>query len=166
MKKLVILIALITIIGTGTAFADHPSGLGIGVVGSYWGGWGGGYAPGFALSLKLPSVPLFWGIGLQIHDGYFGLGVSGDKYLIDQALVKDIGLHWYLGLGGWVNLGFGNDWFGCSLGLRLPVGLSWQPIPLLELFLDIAPSLGVEVAPGFHFPAGGWQPEFGIRLWL
>jgi len=93
------------------------------------------------------------------------LGVSGDKYLIDSTLVKNIGLSWYLGLGLGVGIGLG-DPLGFGVAARLPVGLSFQPIPLLEIFLQVVPNLGVSVLPSFHFPYGGWGGDIGIRLWF
>ncbi|MCL2721880.1 MAG: hypothetical protein FWD47_11150 [Treponema sp.] len=167
MKKLLFVLILAAIITTGTAFADHPNGLGIGVQTGTFGTWSGygGYTPNVALSLKVPSLPVFWAIRLDIYDGYFGLNVAGDYYLIDNVLVRDIGLHWYLGVGVGVNLGISDPLiFGAAV--RLPIGLSWQPIPLLELFLQLVPNLGLQVLPSVHFPYGGWGGDFGIRLWL
>jgi len=165
-KKLVLVFALAAILATGTLFADHPGGFGIGVQGGYSGAWGGGGFGNGALSLKLPSLPIFWAIRMDITNGYFGLGVSGDYYLIDDKLVPEIGLNWYLGVGGALGLSFGGDWMGLGLAARLPIGLSWQPLPLLEIFLQVVPSLGVSILPGFHFPYGGWGGDIGIRLWF
>ena len=170
MKKFVILFALIAILATGTVFADHPAGTGIGVMGLFGGHWPGGGYGGAAFSLKLPSLPIYWGVNLHFQKGVFSLGVIGDYYLIDSVLVSDLKLHWFLGLGGRVNLSFNDDEMLFGLGARIPIGLSWQPVEqdgmLLEVFADIAPSLGVRVSPKFYFPAGGWQGDVGIRLWL
>jgi hypothetical protein len=169
MKRLVLVLILFAIIATGAVFADHPSGLGIGVQGGTSSSWEGKghYDNGGALSLKLPSIPIFWAVRLDIYGGdFFWLNVSGDKYIYDKALVKDIGLNWYLGLGLGVGLGIGGDDLGLGVSGRLPIGLSWQPIPLLEIFLQIVPHLGVAVLPDFHFPYGGWGGDLGIRLWF
>jgi len=165
MKKLVIVIALAAILATGTAFADHPSGFGIGVQGGYGGGWGGGWAtsPGVALTLKFPGLPVFWAVDLDIWQSYLGLRVAGDYYFIDKELVST--LHWYLGVGGYVGLGFGTDYFGLGLGARLPIGLSWQPIKLLEIYLQLVPSIGVEFLPNIGL-GGGWGANLGVRLWF
>jgi len=167
MKKFVIVLVLFTIIAAGTVFADHPSGLGIGVQGGGSGSWGGGFGfnNGGAVSLKLPSLPIFWAARLDIWKDYFYLGVSGDKYLMDNPLVKDIGLNWYLGVGLGVDIGIG-DPLGIGVAARLPVGLSWQPFPLLEIYLQVVPQLGVAILPTFHFPAGGWGADLGLRLWF
>ena len=108
-------------------------------------------------------MPIFWAIDLELQDGYLGLALAGDYYLIDSQLIPT--LHWYLGVGGFVGLGFSDNSMDLRLGARLPIGLSWQPIPLLEIFLQVVPSLGVSVIP-FYFPYGGWGGNLGIRLWF
>ena len=165
MKKLLLVFALAAIIAAGTAFADHPGGLGIGVQGGVSGQWIGGTFGGGALSLKVPSLPIFWAVRFDISSGYTGLGISGDYYLIDDKLVPDIGLHWYLGVGGSLGLGFANDYVGLGVGARIPIGLSWQPIPLLEVFLQVVPSLGLNIVPNIGL-GGGWGGDIGIRIWL
>jgi len=164
MKKLVIVIALAAILATGTAFADHPSGFGIGVQGGGSGRWVGGYGYGYggALSLKLPGVPIFWAIDAGFWGSSLWLNVAGDYYFIDSQIVNT--LHWYFGVGGYVDLGIGNP-FGLGLGVRVPIGLSWQPIDLLEIYLQAVPSIGVGILPGFGL-GGGWGGNLGIRFWF
>jgi hypothetical protein len=187
MKKYLILCVLAIILATGAVFADHPGGMGIGVVGSY--GWGSDM--GAALSVKFPSVPVFWAVtadfGSTSDQSHINIGVIGDYYLIDMLLIKEIGLHWFLGLGGWAQLNshtwkyLGREYnsTGFAFGARLPIGLSWQPVPLFELFLDVAPRLGVAFSPevksdsgyvlkesGAEFPVYGYPLELGIRIWF
>ncbi|MCL2479466.1 MAG: hypothetical protein FWF22_08185, partial [Treponema sp.] len=132
MKKLLLVIALAVVFSATAVFADHPSGWGIGVMGR--GGWGYGdygMGGGASLSLKAPSLPIYWGIDFNAGSHYMGLGVSGDYYLIDNNLVnKTVG--WYLGLGGFAGLSFWNNYekygnyTGLTFGGRLPIGLSFQ----------------------------------------
>ena len=165
MKKFLIVFVLFIIL-TGTAFADHPDNkLGLGVTGGWYGGWLDGGWGHSAFSLKIPNVPIFWAINLGFNSKYFNLGVSGDIYLYERELVAAINLHWMVGLGAWVNLGFG-DAKGFELGGRLPIGVSWHIFNFLELFADVAPSLGFKIVPDFYFPAGGWSLEIGVRFWL
>ena len=167
MKKLIMVIALAAIVATGTAFADHPDGWGIGVMGSYdmgfIGGYHGNYGP--ALSIKFPKLPVYWGIGMGFGWHGFRLGVTGDYYIIDKTFAPDIGLGWYFGVGGFVNMHFWSGWGGIDFGVRVPVGLSWMPINWLELFIDIAPSLGVGIynGAGFYF---GLPLGIGARFWF
>jgi len=167
MKKM-LLVSILILVMAGAAFADHPNDkFGIGIMAGYWGGWekGGGSAH-TALSLKIPNIPIFWAINLGFDSNYFRMGVSGDYYLAEGVLVSDINLHWFAGLGAWVNLAFVSDNTYLSLGGRVPIGLSWHVLEIMEIFLDIAPSLGFQVTPDFHFPSGGWPIEIGIRIWL
>jgi len=161
MKKLFIILILAIII-TGTVFAQHPKGTGIG--GMWSGEFFSGGGMGAALSLKLPSLPIFWGIHAHGWDSGLYLAVSGDKYFIDQTLVKEAGLGWYFGLGGYVGLTFANP-PGAHFGARMPVGLSWMPVNFFELFLGLTPSLGVSLRP-FDFPTWGVPLEIGLRVWI
>jgi len=166
MKK-ILLVVILTVIMAGAVFADHPDNkFGIGVMAGWYGGWGSGGLAHTALSLKIPNVPVFWGANLGFSSDHFSLGISGDKYFIESALVSGIGLHWYVGLGAWVDLLWFGDTADLSVGARLPIGLSWHILNFLELFLDVAPSLGVQIVPEFYFPAGGWPIELGVRFWF
>jgi hypothetical protein len=168
MKKVMLVFVLFFILA-GALSADHPeNNLGLGVMGGWhgnWeslGGWGHGYT---AFSLKIPKIPIFWALNLGFSSKYFILGISGDKYLFERDLVSEINLHWMIGLGAWVNLGLG-DAKGLEVGGRLPIGVSWHILSFLELFTDVAPSLGIKLIPDFYFPAGGWPLEIGVRFWL
>jgi hypothetical protein len=190
MKRVVLVLALAAIIATGTAFADHPEGFGIGLVGQYsswgFGGQGGG------LSLKIPGVPIYWGINAVIGGNSIGAGITGDVYVIDQNLNGPF--NWFFGVGGYFTF---SSWsYAASYsyaaysatymdgGVRAPVGISFQPTELLEIFIDIAPSIGVNIFSGYtrktNYPlyndddtvSGsvglGWGApvEIGIRLWF
>jgi hypothetical protein len=155
MKKLIAVCIIGLSLSVTAVFAEHPNGLGIGVMGNF--GYGGFPLGGPAISLKIPSVPIFWGAKFGFGANYFGLGVTGDYYLIDKTLADEIKLGWYLGLGGFVGLGFHNwetssvnykyhySYNNVSFGARLPIGLSWQPVKFLEVFMDVAPALGVGI---------------------
>ena len=189
MKKFVIVIALVTILGTGTAFADHPDNFGIGFKGGFDLPFMGydGYAGGGALLLKFPSVPIFWGVDVHSRRHSLGFGLSGDYYIINDNIV-DEWFGWYLGLGGFLKF---STWDNrhhsrTNLGLvfRVPIGLSFQwPIDsfTLELFLAAVPNVGLR----FSFwdskhndywknenygRVGVWGPglggEIGIRFWF
>lgn len=166
MKKLFLCGALGLVLAVSGVFADHPSGLGIGILGRFGWSYGGGGFGGGALSLKLPSIPIFWGVNAGIGTNYFGFGVTGDKYLIDQTLANiggSVPFGWYLGLGGYFNFAswtWKDDYIGSDLkrhdatktdlgfGVRVPIGIDLQ-IPIstikLEVFLEAAPSLGLGI---------------------
>ncbi|GHT79080.1 hypothetical protein FACS1894130_06900 [Spirochaetia bacterium] len=155
-KKVVAVVVLGLVLGTAAVFADHPKGLGIGVQG----GWSGNVGAG--LSLKLPSVPVYWTVDATFGAG-FGLGVAGDYYLFDSDFSPNFG--WYLGLGMAVNLGF-YDPLVLAVGARLPFGLSWQPIKLLEVYIQLVPSIGLAILPDFGIWPNSFSGNLGIRLWL
>jgi len=179
-KKLLIAVVLAAVLATGTAMADspaHPDGLGIGVL---WGmGWGGSdWGPGsnIALSLKVPALPIFWGINLGIGNHWFSIGVQGDVYFLGGYLVGNW-LGWFLGFGLYANFGMstasGVDAALIGFGARLPIGLTFQFLNnFLELFVNVAPSIGLGIwvgdyGSGVEFPHGGiFNFELGLRLWL
>ena len=192
MKKALLVVVLAAILATGTVFADHPSGLGIGVVGRFgFAGFGGG---GAGLSLKIPSLPVYWGLNVGFGENHFAFGATGDYYMIDSPLAGP--LHWFFGVGGFFDFFSYSESYkysGGSLdysftriyaGARVPIGISFQPIPLLEIFLDIAPSLGLEIYSGYDasytisgtkysFKEDGSMgfgysipAEIGLRLWF
>jgi hypothetical protein len=197
MKKIILVFALATILATGTAFADHPSGFGIGVVGNWWWNmWGMG---GGGLSLKIPKVPIYWAInfggGGTRYENHFGIGLTGDYYIIDKAFPVPM-LHWFFGIGGYFNFYshtntyyFNNNrynntysWEHINFGVRAPIGLSFQPIPLLELWMDLAPSFGLGIDTesrykdqngyehighdGYVGTHWGFPFEIGLRFWF
>jgi hypothetical protein len=193
MKKFLAVCIIGLSLGTASVFADHPDGWGLGIMGRGGYGWGGGGAGlgGFAVSLKAPMLPIYWGLNLEFYNHYFGFGITGDYYLIDALLVPigGGGLGWYLGVGGY--FGFGNwsnkwdgnsyGWTNLGLGVRVPIGIDFV-IPVsnisLELFLDIAPSLGLTfyIYNGNYWDyydgyggvglGGGFAAEIGIRIWF
>jgi len=162
-RKIVMILALAAILSVSTAFADHPGGFGIGIQGGGVGSWYGGGFGNAALTLKFPKVPIFWAIDFSSWGDHFWLGLAGDYYLIDKQIVET--LHWYLGVGGYLSLGFANDYFGLGIAGRIPVGLSWQPLDLLEIYIQIVPSIGINILPGVGL-GGGFGGNIGIRLWF
>jgi hypothetical protein len=166
MKKQVLLLCLIGMLtGAVSVFADHPNDqVGVGLfLGGGSGTVGGGlFHPG--LTLKFPDMPVFWGVNASFGAAT-GLGVSADYYFFDRDLVKDgsVDLDWFLGLGGFGHLYFG-DIFYIALGARLPVGLSWHINKTFELYLDVAPGIGARFTPEpLYWTAGA---ELGLRVWL
>jgi hypothetical protein len=186
-KKLIVAVLLILVLCTAGVFAEHPGGLGIGLLGRYSGYWTGGSSlPGAALSLKVPSAPVFWGISIGFPKDGFSAGVTGDYYLIDQYLIRKAGFGWFLGVGGYFDFetrsfkGLTKDYNQTALGLgvRVPIGLSWRPVDVFEVFFDFAPSVGVVFLGGNYYDnplwkdedkvkfGGGWQGDIGLRFWF
>ncbi|MCL2810251.1 MAG: hypothetical protein FWD24_09365 [Treponema sp.] len=170
MKKLLLVFVLAAILVSGTVFAQgvHPNGFGIGIL------WGGSISLGSdnsfsnsaALSLKLPDIPIFWGISARVSDPLI-LGLQGDTYILGGPIVPTLG--WFLGIGGYGSFALGSEAV-ISFGARLPIGITWQPIEVLEVFGNIAPSIGLAFwthgSGGMEFPQGFIPIEIGIRFWL
>jgi hypothetical protein len=167
MKKLLIVL-VICLCFSAAVYADHPGGLGLGAV--IRGGGGNDGFSGFDIgaSVKFPSLPIFWGFFAKIHSEYFGFGAIGDFYLIDADVIDESGfnLDWFLGVGGYGNMVFWGDGLGLSAGGRLPIGLSCHITNNWEVFLDVAPNLGLSLAPEFHFPDFFVTGELGFRYWF
>ena len=172
MKKIVLVLIIGLIVGTA-AFADHE-GLGIGIIGGGSLGW---YHGGFVgLSLKIPAVPIYWGIYPGFYRHGVSVGLTGDFYIFDNNLYSsqmtnedgtyNFKLDWFLGVGGYVNMHLWKDNTGASFGVRVPIGLSWHIIRQLELFFDIGPSIGFYLGgDGPHMDANGFA-ELGLRFWV
>jgi hypothetical protein len=166
MKKILFIIILFIIL-TGTAFAEHPSGFALGGVVRWQKPWQYDILVDLSVCLKVTIIPVYWNIDFIRLSPFntsdlFLIGISGDFYLIDRVLIHDLNLHYFLGLGAYIyhSHGFGT-------GVRLPAGLSWWPINMLELFFNIAPSLGIKLnSPADSFPDGGFSIETGVRFWF
>jgi len=155
MKKFLVVLALVAIIGTGTAFADF----GIGVHGGYGGIGGGG-----GLNLAFDNIYIYVdALGLGSNNMY----ISG-AFDFMQFFGGDIGsgLSWYLRLGVPVALWGFNDTLGLAAGIRLPIGLSWKPIPLIEIFLQAVPQIGLQIMPSIGLWSNFWGGNLGIRFWF
>jgi hypothetical protein len=164
LKKVLLLFCFILVLSAGV-FADHPDDkVGLGAfLGGGWGSVGGGlFNPG--LSLKIPRLPVFWGLNASFGS-VTGLSVSADYYLVDRDLVKDgsFDLDWFLGIGAFTSLYFG-DYVGGALGFRLPIGLSWHINQVFELFLSAIPGIGVSFRSRPFY--GAFAAELGFRAWI
>ena len=190
MKKLVLALIL-AVAMSANAFAEHPDGWGIGIVGRgdwtvHSGGWGNRGISSMALSLKVQNIPIYWGFNVSMGNNHFGVGVTGDYHLIHDNIIDFNGpkLGCYLGVGGYFGLSFWYppetwNYYSLSIGARLPIGLSFQ-VPIydnisLEIFGALVPNLGL----GFWFWESGWDTnrsrvgisggiggELGIRIWF
>jgi hypothetical protein len=164
MKRTTIIGLLLLAFAMG-AFADHPATTGVGIVAAA--GYGGaGYGNQVGVSLKLRTMPIFWALHLSLDSSSLSLGVTGDEYLRDEGLLREKGfkLDWFLGLGGYANLRLSSS-PAAAFGARLPVGLSCHLSQDFELWLDLAPSLGLQLNP-VAFPDWSLPAELGLRAWL
>ncbi|MCK4541155.1 MAG: hypothetical protein KAU17_02855 [Spirochaetales bacterium] len=118
---------------------------------------------GAAVSLKLDGLPL---LGIRFSIGTpTSIGLTADWWMYQKPLAGMLGL--YAGPGGYVNVAIpdGGD-STVDLGLRVPVGLQIFPLDFLELFIEVAPSIGIIIADPVTFPDFGLQGAFGFRFWF
>ena len=169
MKKLTIVIALVAILGVGTAFADNrPSGFGIGVVSGGSSAWGGTVSFDTSLGLALAAADTYWGIRVGGFGGTLFVGVTGDFLTFMSGSFGGGPFGFYID-GGL----FGNVWLGNNIalggGARLPIGLSFNFNDFIDIWLAVVPAVGVHVTTGGGDAlrlGGGWGPELGLRVWF
>jgi len=179
MKKLVFVVLVGLFMGTAV-FADHPDGLGLGGVTNFgWGQFGEDYRAGYinpGLNLKIPHVPVFWSFFGNLKKDSVGFGLSGDYYIFDKIIVDEdrtnekgiyrFKMGWYLGVGLFADADFWDDTTVYNVGVRVPGGVSWYIIEKLELFVGIAPNIGlwaVDSETGLRWLI---NQELGIRYWF
>jgi len=152
MKKIVVFMLLIALVGVASASA---TGIGISA------GLPIGDLPGsdVLLSLKVDQIPFLMGVGFAIGNEKFSFGMTGDWWVLNENLFSFVS--YYLGPGFYVGY---QD--ALALGGRFPVGLNVYPIPNLELFVEIAPTLAVQLGDPIVFPVFGLQSAFGFRFWF
>jgi hypothetical protein len=132
----------------------------------------GGFGVGPGVTFKTPKLPITWGVNAGIDGSKWNIGVMGDWYFIDdlkQGAIKDFGkagkLGWFLGAGAYVGLGNKGDDMYFNLGARVPVGISYRPTKLVQIFADVVPQLGIGFNP-IKFPDFGIGFDLGVRLWV
>ena len=156
MKKTIIVALAALLIATSGAFA--ASGLAIGGEGALYAGGTGGLPVGAMLSLHLPQFPLYIGIGVSTP---LTIGLTVDYWAARGTLVSIF--DWYAGVGGY--LSFNTSPMDIAFGGRIPLGLQVWPIgKTLELFLEVAPAVGLSLIPtGFDWHV---QAALGFRFWF
>ncbi|HAW85786.1 MAG: hypothetical protein A2087_10520 [Spirochaetes bacterium GWD1_61_31] len=121
----------------------------------------GGLPQNAMLTFKVSEVPFVVGIGMQLGQSNFNLGLTLDWWLHHQHLVGIIDL--YAGPGLYLMLPS-----SFILGGRIPVGLRIWPLgsSLLEVFLEIAPGLTFIDSSGVNIPNFTLQAAVGFRFWF
>ena len=184
MKKLILLLIIALMFSTA-AFADHAEdSLALGGTSGIGLGWNGLIYADFypaSLSLKIPKVPVFWGLSVKPFRG-FGLGITGDWYFWEPNLVEgtrtnedgsyELKIDWYVGAGFYANMYMGKDYLGGDGGLRIPFGVSWhamQQIRQLEVCVGSVAGLGIGGNKYLDKPYFHWfvvPVEITVRWWF
>jgi hypothetical protein len=111
------------------------------------------------LSFKLDESPAVFAVGASIGSNKFELGVTADWWMYQTELVSIF--HMYVGPGVYAQIGN-----GFALGVRVPIGVQAFVLEPLELFLEVAPALGIKLSDPIDFPTFGVQGAFGFRFWF
>ena len=158
MKKVLMVFVILMIVASTSAFAVKGAGLAIGGEGALYLDGSGGLPVAAMLTLHLPGLPLILGIGV---DEPLGLGLTAD-YWLGHGNLKGI-FDWYAGVGAYLAVYFNPT--DIAIGARIPLGIQmWAFGETLEIFLEVAPAVGVYTAP----TAFWWhiQAALGFRIWF
>lgn len=153
MNRKVAIVVLVLMVGTiGLASAD-TFGIGLST------GAGSGGVGNTLLSVKLPQVPFLLGVGFNAGGGRFSAAFTADWWLYTTNLVNFVNL--YAGPGIYLTV---PD--PLNVGIRVPVGINAYPIPVLELFFEIAPTFAILSGGQINFPSFDFQAALGFRFWF
>jgi len=157
MKKILLVLVLFVSAGVSSAFAWGIGGaFNLGVTDSA--------IPGAALTVKPPNSSLVFGLGATLGSNVSVIGLTADYWAVNAKLVD--ALNYYVGFGGYLTIVANDNNNALGLGGRIPVGLNIFPIKPLELFLEVAPTIGVGLGDPVTFPVWGLQGAFGFRFWF
>ncbi len=160
MRKVIFIILVLTVLAFGNLFA-------FGIGGSFTLDVLESGTRGAALSVKLdqlePIIGVSFSSGTSGNNSY-SLGVTADWWMYREPLIGIV--YMYAGPGTYVNVANANDETLVDLGLRIPVGIQVFPLDPLELFLEFAPSVGVQFSNPITFPNWSVQGAFGFRFWF
>jgi hypothetical protein len=152
------LLAILLMCGATSAFAKG-SGFAIGGEGALYIAGAGGLPVSAMLTFHIPQVPLMFGIGVSSP---IALAATVDYWAAHGSLSSIF--TWYAGIGGYLALDLGPA-ATLTAGGRIPIGLQAWPVgQVLEVFIEIAPAVGVVLVPtGFEWHLQG---AIGLRFWL
>ncbi len=118
---------------------------------------------GALLTFHLPGVPLMFGLGASLGQGYLDIALNGDYWLAEGKLVSI--LDYYIGLGFTAAVSVNPTAF--AAGARLPLGLQIWPLgKTLELFLELAPAWIPFSSGGINAANFAVQSGLGFRIWF
>lgn len=106
-------------------------------------------------SAKFDQLPFLMGLTFSLQDP-FRFGMTADWWMVQQPLAGIV--NFYAGPGLYAGFGAGSF----DIGGRIPLGLNIYPISVLELFLEVAPAIGLLPT----FPDVGLQAAVGFRFWF
>ena len=133
--------------------------------------------PGGALTLQENRWGPLLGLNFRVADDTYHLKVTADWKMLTPPL-EDIQpteladklspslknkLSYYIAFGGYVNSSFGEE-EQVTGGLRFPAVLQFFPNESIELFIEVAPKMGIKFP--LEFPVWGVEGGAGFRFWF
>ena len=154
----VVLAIVLLCAAAGTA-AAKDSGFAIGGEGALYLAGAGGLPVAAMIVFHVPQVPLMFGIGVQSP---LAIAVTADYWAAHGTFTSIFA--WYAGVGAYVSFDV-SPGGSVAAGGRIPIGLqAWPFGRVAEVFLEIAPAVGVQLVPtGFDWHLQG---AVGLRFWL
>jgi hypothetical protein len=158
--KALVLVCLVAVAAQGFALKSTPD-FGIGIEATCV----NLHTFGAMLSLHLPGIPLFIGLGADFYNelsGQIELTATIDYWLLHSEGV----VNFYLGLGLYGALTLDAAWY--AVGLRLPLGLQIWPLnnEKLEIFLEVAPAWVPVYGGELDWDVFQAQLALGLRFWF
>jgi hypothetical protein len=89
---------------------------------------------------------------------------TDDWWVVQEGISRPLDI--YVGLGFYTGVKIENEDADFYLGARAPIGLSLKPVHYLEIFMEVAPCMGLGFEPEIYFPAFDVQGALGFRLWF
>jgi hypothetical protein len=158
MKKIVLIVVLLSVVSAGSMFAASHTGWSIGA--AFYLTWTQSAAPtGAALCVKFPSLPIMFGFSAIFGYYYTTIGVTVDWWAFQTHLVGPVDL--YIGPGLFLLIDT-SPYGYVDGGLRIPVGFQIFIVPAFEIFLE--PALAIHVMP--VLPTFGFMASIGLRFWF
>lgn len=171
MKKSIVLVLMtLTLSLSGVFASNESSGRNVAIGPIFSGNFGGIDGPlgGLGITGKIPNLPPIFGLNFSFGPSISFVGVTGDWWLYEQTLYAPANLDMYVGPGFFSDLSLSKTTkFDC--GLRIPVGLSWRPIKVLEAFVELAPAFGIAINGSDNqtvAPTWRVQGAVGGRFWF
>jgi hypothetical protein len=156
MRKIIIIVGAVLVFASASAFA-RGSGFAIGGEAVF--NFAGSSLPTSGmLTFRIPKVPVMFGVGISNAPA---IGLTADYWFAEGKISGPF--DWYAGIGAYASINWTPD--GFALGGRIPLGLqAWPFGSNLELFVEIAPAIGVSLVP----TAFDWhlQGALGLRFWF
>jgi hypothetical protein len=156
-KKLLLVATVVLALASPSVFAATQHGWAVGGEAVF--PFAGSSLPSSGMiNFKFTKIPIMFAVGISTAPA---LGITADYWFANER-IADV-FDWYAGVGGYMTINWNPN--GLAVGGRIPLGLQAWPFGRnLEIFVEIAPAVGVSLVP----TAFDWhlQGALGLRFWF